>query len=203
MEFFELQNSKVYLLPVIRGLVSESDRVRKTLSEMPAQAIALSIGAEELKGLQEFRGSDAALSNVEEEAYVEGLRKFGEVKKPPPCFIAATEEAKKRGLYLLPLDMDDDRYTETFVNNVSTIDLILQSRLGRKLKRRRFEANTPEEFVLQFDRAVTSIGGYRRVEEAREAFMASRLRELGGTYSAIVALIERERAEGVKSHLRP
>src|SRR5437867_4141003 len=119
MDVVTLGGCRVHLMPVVRGLVSEAERARAALSEVGPEAVALSISREELEGLRAFAGGNAPADNLEEEVYVRGLARFGDVRKPPPCFVEAAAFAKERGIPVHPLDMDNDQYTTPYVAAVS------------------------------------------------------------------------------------
>ncbi|HOO04260.1 MAG TPA: hypothetical protein PLJ11_06010, partial [Methanomassiliicoccales archaeon] len=88
MQRIELNGSKVYVLPVIKGLVSEGEKVRAAILETRPEAVGVSISREELEGLRSYQGEEIGLSALEE-AYRAGLEEFGEVQLPPPCYLEA------------------------------------------------------------------------------------------------------------------
>lgn len=192
---------RVFLLAVVRGLESERAEVRKALGESSADAIAVSISVEELKALDHYEKGDVPPSNFEEDVYMEGLSRFGEVKKPPPCFVEARDLAKRRGMRCHALDMNDQDYTEVYVTNVGTVEMMLHSMSEGRLRRKEFKAETPRDFVLEFDSAVNGSKGFKRLEKARENHMAERLAELSRDCVTVLAVVEAERAEGVGNAL--
>jgi len=194
---------RIFILPVIRGLETERLKVRKALQECSPKVIAVSVSPEELDGLDKFEGGEVEASNIEEQIYMERLAAFGEVSKPPPCFLEARDQAKERGLKLEALDMNNEDFTEAYVTNVSTVEMMTQSWIANKLQGPRLEAGTPEEFVLRFDLAVNRKDGFRRLERAREKHMAKRLAKLVEESRDTLALIELERLEGVRRALSP
>src|SRR6266511_3478982 len=103
MDVVALGGCRVHLMPVVRGLVSEAGRVRAAFSEVGPEAVALSISREELEGLRAFKGGNAQPDNPEEEVYVNGLGRYGEVRKPPPCFVEAAASARDRHIPYPPL----------------------------------------------------------------------------------------------------
>jgi len=194
---------RIFLLPVIRGLESERMKVREALQECSPKMIAISVSPEELDGLCKFEGGEVEASNFEEEIYMERLAAFGEVSKPPPCFLEARDQAKERGLKLEALDLNNEDFTEAYVTNVSTVEMMTQSWIANKLQGPSLEAGTPEEFVLRFDLAVNRKDGFKRLERARETHMAKRLAKLMDESKDALALIELERLEGVRRALAP
>jgi len=192
-----------FLLPVIRGLESERVKVKNALQECSPDVIAVSVSPEELDGLAKFDGGEAEASNIEEQIYMERLAAFGEVSKPPPCFLEARDQAKERGLKFEALDLNNEDFTEAYVTNVSTVEMMMQSWIANKLQSPRLVAGTPEEFVLKFDQAANRKEGFKRLEQAREMHMAKRLAMLMAESKDTLALIELERLEGVRRALAP
>ena len=189
------------LLPAIRGLVSEAENVRRVIEEFGPDAIAITVGREDLAALQAYDGSDFPPANWEEELYVAGLEAWGEVRKPPPCFVEAVRLAQASNLPLRALDFNDEDYTEKYVNLVTAWDLLGHTRLEKKARTHAFASTTPEEFVLEFDRFVNDPEGYVALETARERHMVARLTKLARKHRALLAIVEYERAPGVRSLL--
>ena len=179
--------------------MAEADRVRRAFEEVGPDAVALSLGKEELEALEAYDGTDHPPANWEEELYVAGLGQWGEVRKPPPCFVEALRLAKERGIAVRALDFNDEDYTEAYVRCVTAWDLIAHSRLEKKAARHTFTATTPEAFVLEFDVFVNDPEGYVALEQARERHIAKRLGKLSRNFGALLAVVERERAGGVRS----
>ena len=198
MDVVVLGESQVSFLPVVRGLVRAADSVRRAIEEVNPEAVALTVGREALDALVAYDGGDAEPDNWEEEMYVAGLREWGEVKKPPPCFVEAVRAATERGIAVRALDFNDEDYTEAFVTHISTLDLLWHTRLEKKAREHGFTATTPEEFVLEFDALVNDPEGYLRLEEARERHIAKRIGKLAGKHRSLLALVEYERAAGVR-----
>src|SRR5437667_4195829 len=73
--------------------------------------------------------------------------------------------------------------------------------MEKRLTKRRFRAQTPREFVLEWDAEVNGSPGFRRLQARREAFMAGRLREIAASRPRVLAIIEVERAQGVRAAL--
>lgn len=194
-------DSRLGFLPAVRGLVSEADRVRSAVEEFAPEAVAITVGREDLAGLEAHDGSDSPLTNWEEELYVAGLSEWGEVRKPPPCYVEAIRAAKARGLALRALDFNDEDYTEKYVTLVTAWDLLGHTRLEKKIRSHGFEATTPEEFVLEFDRLVNDPEGYVALEQARERHIAARIAKLTRKHRSLLAVVEYERALGVQAVL--
>lgn len=201
LEVLELGVSRLHLLPVVRGLASEAAVVRQAFHASQPDAVALSISPEEMEGLRVQPDVDMPPANVEEEVYIRELSRFGEVRKPPPCFVEALRLAQASGRPLVALDMGDAEYTEAYTRNVGTLELILHSRGARRLRASTFPARSPEELVLLLDEVFNDSRGFRALERVREGYMALRLRNLAATYARPLAVVEVERARGIRRAL--
>ena len=197
-----LGRASVRILPVVRGLPSETEVVRHAIDSVRPSVVALSIGPEELQTLRHYDGGPLAPENFEEEIYVAGLSAWETPIKPPPCFSGAVKVADARGLRLEAIDMDEVTYTESYVDCVSTLEVMFQGRMEKRLTKKRFHATNPQDFVLEWDATVNGSPGFVRLQTRREAFMANRLREITASSDSVLALIEAERAKGVLTALR-
>jgi hypothetical protein len=88
-----------------------------------------------------------------------------------------------------------------FCENVTTRDLIRHSLRVKKLRRKKFKAETAQEFVLAWDREINKLKGFRNLETARENYMARELIRLSKKYSRILCIMEMQRAKGVIAKL--
>lgn len=203
MEVVALGASRVHVMPVIRGLVSEAESVRAAISEVSPEAVGLSISREELEALRSYGGGNAPPDNVEEEVYVRGLGRFGEVQKPPPCFVEAVRASRGRLIPVHPLDMDEEQYTSVYVGSVSTVDILLTNARQRRLRKWESTAVSAADFVREWDALVNGSKGYRLLQEERESFIARRIRQLATARRSLLVVLEVERSMGVLERLRP
>jgi len=202
MEVVALGFSRVHVMPAVRGLVSEAASVRAAISQVSPEAVGLSIAREELEALRLFEGGNVPPDNVEEEVYVRGLSRFGDVRKPPPCFEEAVRVAAERSIPVHSLDMDDEQYSSVFVASVSTVDILLSNVRQNRLRKWESKAPAAADFVLEWDALVNSSKGYRALQGERETFIARRIRQLAGKYRSLLAVLELERTKGVVARLR-
>ncbi len=203
MKAIRLNGCKIYMIGVIKGLVEEEEKVRKVYLEMMPDAVAISISVDELKGLEDFlkQRYDVPLSNYEEEIYVRELKKYSEVKKPPPCFEIALKLCQKDNLPILPIDMDEERFSNAYCKYITYFQLIQKSFRRKRLNKKKFHASSAESFIKEWDLVINGIKGFKMLEEERERYMAQKLSELTKKYKKILALIELERLNGVKKRL--
>ena len=198
LESVKMDGCSIQILPVIKGLVSESENVRQAFDRVKPDIVAISISKEELEGLRNLPDDYEPELSRYEEIYADGLQRFGEVSAPPPCYVAALELADHRGIPLVPVDMDERSYTELYVLAVSGGTLFRHSTRTWILKRRRFSTESAEDFVLAWDRTVNGLGGFRRIEETRAETMAKGiLNACSEGNGQILAIVELERAADV------
>jgi hypothetical protein len=203
-ELLAVGGGNILLVPVIRGLVSEGDRIRKLADGFGPEVIALSISPEELKALREHDGKDAEplSGTVEENVYEAGLAAFGDVKRPPRCFVAALDVAKGRGVEAVGVDLTEEEFTRAYCQLVSGWDFVRRA-LGRgRFSRGKFEMSSAEAFVLDWDRKLRKVRGYDSLEKRREAQISRGIGELSRRGARIMALVEVERVVGVLERLR-
>jgi len=188
----------VNILPVIKGLVSESESVRQAFDYVKPDIVAISISKEELEGLRNLPADYEPMLSRYEEIYANGLAQFGEVSAPPPCYVATLELADHRGIILVPIDMDETSYTELYVIAVSGGTLFRHSTRTWLLKRRRFSTESPEAFVKAWDRVVNGMEAFRKIEHTRAETMAKGILDAcAGEQKRLLAVVELERAGDV------
>lgn len=203
MKAIRLNDCKICMIGVIKGLVDEEEKVRKVYYDMMPDVVAISISIGELKGLEDFlkQRYDVPLSNYEEEIYIRELKKYGEVRKPPPCFEESLKLCQKDNLPIVPIDMDEERFSTAYCEYITSFQLIRNSFRRKRLHKRKFHASSAEKFVKEWDRVINDIKGFRMLEEERERYMAQKLSELTKQYKKILAFIELERVKGVEKKL--
>ncbi len=72
----------------------------------------------------------------------------------------------------------------------------------KSINRRKFSQETPEEFIIEWDRVSNNMRSFRELEEKREEHMAERIIEIHDRMKKIVCIIELERMEGILRSLR-
>ena len=203
-ERLSLGGSVLLFISVARGLDTNRDYVLEELEAFSPDIIALSVSPEELEGLlhmDELDMDEFALSDYEE-MYVEKLRSYSKVVFPPPAYTVSASFARRNRIPLTSLDVNERLFSELYVSLVSTKDLIRHSLRKKRLKKKRFQAEGPEEFAVLWDREVNSLSGFARMAERREEYMARRIGQISKKYGRIAAVVEVERASGVLSRLK-
>ncbi len=195
MHEIELNGSRIFVLPVIKGLVSEGEKVRNAISEIRPQAVGISISKEELDGLRSYQGEEIELSD-QEEAYKAGLLEFGEVQLPPPCYMEAVKATDEMGIPLIPIDMNEELFSERYCELIGGLELMKESFLSHRVARKKFIMDSAEEFVLDYDRKVNGGRGISTLNLEREQHMTSTTIDLASQYAKLLLLVEIERSRG-------
>ncbi|MBM4249401.1 MAG: hypothetical protein FJ149_08225 [Euryarchaeota archaeon] len=177
--------------------------MREAVLSLRPDVVALPVSPEGLKGLRAIwkgKKPDIFLSHYEE-IYAVKLARYGKVSIPPPSFTGAFAAAAGEGIPVRAVDIDEEGFSDAFVESVSTAGLLYHSLRWRWLRRRRFREPTARDFALAWDRAITSLKGFRNLERRREEHMARELSLLCGRHGKVLAVLELERMEGVLSRL--
>ena len=187
----------ISVLGVIKGLESEAAKVQKAFDELKPDVVTISLSKEEIEGLRSMpKDFEPELSRYEE-IYAQGLSRFGSVAIPPPCYVAALALAEGAGVPIIPVDLDEQTYSDLYCRAVSGSNLFRHSTRTWLMKRRRFSDKGPEEFVKAWDRAVNNLEGFRKVEEMRSKAMAEGILTSCASSKRLLAVIELERADDV------
>jgi hypothetical protein len=212
LKLIRINKKKIYILGVIKGLTIERVNVKKAFNKLKPDVIALYISDHELLGLQSVsKGSikEVPLSRYEV-IYARKLAqyakqdpdKYGDVQVPPPALMEGLELGLEKKLPVVALDMDDTSFANVFTRNVSTFQLIRHSTRFKRLSKKNFKVNTPEEFTFAWDNELNKLKGFRNLENARETHMAERLFQLTEKFNCILAIIEVERSQGVFNKIK-
>ena len=198
------ESGEILILGIVKGLVASGEKVRKAFDDYKPDAVAVSISKEGLMAMVEHVESGAEMAemeNLEEEYYVAALERFGEVRKPPPSFVASWELCEKLELPLYPVDFDDLEFTELYCSYVSGVEWLRQPSKQREITRKRFTAKTAEEFVLEWDELVNGTKGMRKMERSREEKISNEVATLGEKYERVLLVVDYERMDAIRETL--
>ncbi|MGQ0534830.1 MAG: hypothetical protein ACT4PT_02025 [Methanobacteriota archaeon] len=196
--------SRIHLLGTVNGLVSEGRRFLATYEEVRPDALAVGLSPDDVEGLRELvqlRELPEYEPTEMDEAYGAGLSRFGPVHFPAAEYLECARISAEHGIPLLPLDLGEAEYVDVFTKEVSMFQLWRYGRKLRKLATRPPSGASAEEFALRFDAEVRKLGGLDRLERAREARMADRLKAAARDHARILAVVEIARIRGVGDHL--
>jgi hypothetical protein len=190
------------VLGTVKGLVRDADLAERTFQEVDPSAVALHISPEELLGLEAVvKGEieEVPLSSYEM-VYAKKLSGFGEVQVPSPSLVKIFKKAKEKEIPVIPLDMNEETYSDVYIEKISGISMIRTSLKLKGVNRKRFKSKTAEEFSLEWDRAVNS-KAYMKLESFRENHMADEIGKALSKYSPLLCVVEFERMKGIVSRI--
>ncbi len=201
MKEITIEGRKLYLLPVIHGLVGEEEKVKKAFEDFSPDCIAIGISPEDIEIMGKIDDTEEYEISFQHQCYLMHLSNYGKISLPPLDIKVAYELAKKNKIPILAIDINDDEYADLLTQNVSIFSLIRHSRKIKKLAKKKFKAKNAKEFVMEWDREINSIKAFRKIEEIREERMTHNLIKLCKNYKKILAIIPFEKYDGIRKRL--
>ncbi|MDR0791372.1 MAG: hypothetical protein LBE47_02405 [Methanomassiliicoccaceae archaeon] len=197
----DIGGCKVDMIPVVRGLVSEYDRVKEIVNGS-YDTFAVSLGKEDIiaVGMRKELEEDLYIEDVDV-VYLHYLSRFGETATPAPAFSALVDTCNELSRPVQPLDMDEESFSKVYCDIISTFELLGESRLARKAVKKKFDMSSAENFVISWDGFVNRSKGFRELTRLREKYMANRIRLLAKSSERMLAVVETERINGIISIL--
>ena len=191
------------IIPIIKGLVSEKEKVIEALSKKDYETAGVSWGIEEIEAVRrrdEITGDNE--TNDIDIIYLYKLKTFGDVDMPDPAFTYVVDEFSKKGVSVIPLDMADQEFAEAYCNEVSTLDFLRENKIVKKMMKKEFTTSSPEEFMMEWDSLINEVKGYRKMNRVKERFVAEQIMDLAKYRKNALVLVEYERYEGILSIIR-
>jgi len=189
----------VDILPVIKGLVSEYDRVKEAVND-GYDTFAVSLGKEDIVavGMRDELKEEQVLEDLDL-MYLHYLGGFGETDVPSPAFSAVVDAGNELSVPVAALDMEEEVFSKVYCETISTFELLREGRLARKSLKKKFDMSSPETFVTGWDSFVNDAKGFRELCRMRERYMAGRIKVLAKDSERMLAVIETERIKGIMS----
>ena len=190
------------IIPIVKGLVSEKEKVIKALSEKDYETAAVSWGIEEIEAVRrrnEITGDNE--TNDLDVVYLYKLKTFGDVDMPDPSFTYVVDEFSKKDVSVIPLDMSDDEFAEAYCREVSTLDFLKENKIVKKAMKREFTTSSPEDFIREWDALINEVKGYRKMNLVKERFIADQIKDVANYRKNVLVLIDYERYEGTIANL--
>lgn len=189
------------ILPVIKGLISEADKVRNAYGGYEAYAVAL--GVEEVEAVRRRKelGDEYELGELDM-VYAYRLSAFGEIQTPTPAFCEMIDLCARDMKNVIPLDMNDETFTSAYIESVHSTEFVKEHRLAKKGMKYKFDFSSPEVFAMDWDRFVNSVKGYARVSAERERYIAHQLIDTARYRKTLLAIIEIERIDGIIARMK-
>ena len=199
-----IQNKEIMFFGTVKGLVSERKLLKDIVEEFNPELILVGISPEELEGLKNYLKKPFTIEADDyENIKAKKLEKYGEVGLPVPTYLEAFAISTKNNVDIIPVDIPDDEYVSLFTNKVSFFNLLSFNMRKRKIWKMDFKADSPEEFVLKWDKEVNRINAYREIEKNREEYMSRKIIESieKREEKRILVIVELERYQGVLENL--
>ena len=195
----------VIIVGTVRGLVSESELITNFLkNQKKLDVIFIGISPEELEGMIKYleQPFETDLSDYEL-LYGLKLKEFGKVKMPIPSYVTVIEYSRSKNIGLIAIDLDEKMYNKKFTEEVSTLDLLRYSYRKEHIWNRQYDLSSPENFAISWDKEITKLKGYKKLELFREQNFADRIKELitANKYGNVLVVMEIERMTGTLQHL--
>lgn len=166
------ENRSLYLFCGIKGLMRDGETLSAELNEIKPEKIYLSISPEEVEGLRKFLEDPFEVNLSDYEIlYGVALSRYGEVMTPPPIYIEPMNFANRTGAELVGIDFPEEDFSRLYTETVGPRDLVMHSLRKRAMGKKRFPFETPEEFVVEWDRLITKSKKMHRIEEQRIEYM--------------------------------
>ena len=191
------------IIPIIKGLVSEKEKVIEALSKKDYETAGVSWGIEEIEAVRrrdEITGDNE--TNDIDIIYLYKLKEFGDVDMPDPAFTFVVDEFSKKGVSVIPLDMADQEFAEAYCNEVSTLDFLRENKIVKKMMKKEFTTSSPEEFIMEWDSLINEVKGYRKMNKVKERFVAQQIMDIAKYRKNALVLVEYERCDGILSIIK-
>ena len=198
MKSFKIGDCEFDLIPIIKGLVSEKDKVIQALDSKTYDATAVALGAEDITAISKRDEIEGEFESSDLDTVYSGLlTQFGNIDMPDPAFTTLIDICKDRDIPVIPLDMTDEEYTQLYCETVSTVEFLREKRLIKKALKNQFDTSSPESFVTEWDALVNHLSGYAKMSKYREENMAGQIKDIANYRKNVLLLIEYERVNGV------
>ena len=202
MKSLRIGNCELDIVPIIKGLISEEQKVIDALSAKDYEAAGVTWGIEEIEAVKrrdEIEGDNE--TNDLDVVYLYKLKTFGDVDMPDPAFTYLIDEFSRTGKSVIPLDMSDDEFAEAYCNEVSTFDFLKEGKIVKKAMKREFDTSSPESFIKEWDLLINEVKGYRKMNVLKEEFIAKQIRDVARYRKNALILVDYERFDGIMALL--
>ncbi len=198
----EIKGKKYIFYGTVRGLLKEELEVEMLYKNFSPDLILVGIPEEDLNGLFSYL-KEPFIVDLSDYEIIYGLKlqDYGKVKLPVPSYLKAAEISLREKIKIIPIDMPEREYSELYTKKISTLMLIRYSLRKNKIYRKKFNASSPEEFSILWDREMTRISGFREIEEEREKYIAKRIENITDG-NKILVIVDYERLQGILSRIK-
>ncbi|RLF74156.1 MAG: hypothetical protein DRN55_01155 [Thermoplasmata archaeon] len=193
------EQKHLFLIPYVKGLVREGERVRRLLEEARPEVLLLHISPEELEGLKDLvenhRKVGREALSAADSVYLAVLEVYGEVELPSPSLRAALEYGLREGKPVKGVDISEADFTELYLKHVSFLTRLRRDRALKGALRYPLPPGRPQEALMILDREVMKLKGFRAVESERMKWQGRAVFREALRWKRAAFLQEVERAE--------
>ena len=192
----QIEDCAVDILPIVQGLVSESDKISENYGKYEAYGLSLSVeGIEALKKRSELE-DDYEVSELDL-VYAQRMTSFGEVQMPCPAFCELVDRCTNDKKGIIALDMNDEDFTTAYIENIKATEFVKEHRMAKKGMKHRFDMSSAESFAMDWDMYVNKVKGYRKVSEIRERYIAEQIKDAAKYRNNLLVVLEIERVNNI------
>ncbi len=168
--FVEFSNNDLTLriFSGVKGLISHGEELRVLLDKLKPEIILVTIPEAQVEGLKEFLKSPFEMSLSDYEIiYGIRLHKYGEVMTPPPIYIETVQYALSHNTNILGIDLDDEKFNESYTRNVKTVSLIRHSLRKKRITNYDFHDTNPYEFAEAWIKRINKVKAFEKLDRER------------------------------------
>lgn len=193
----EINGCRISILPIVKGLVSEYDRV-KTKIDGSHECVAVALSIEDIEIFKTYNPEEVEYDPSDFDAvYAHFLKQFGEVDVPVPAYKAVVDRCSELDIEPIPLEMCDEDFTAAYCECVKVWDMLKEKRVLKKAMKKGFDMTSPETFLKGWDAMACSVKGQYALTLRREEHIAKEIMDLTKFKKSILAVMEYERVDGV------
>ncbi len=197
----KIDQCQVDILPVVNGLAGEADKVRDAYGGYEAYSASLGIEAlEALRKREEIGVDDIEVSELDI-VYAKRMAEFGDIQTPSPAFCELVDLCASDGKTVIPLDMNDEEFDDTYLSCVKATEFTSVHRLAKKIYKAKLDTDSPESLAKDIDRMISKVKGFKQVNEKREEHISSEIVDITRYRKSLLCVIECERINGVCTRL--
>ena len=198
---FNIGGCDVDILPVVNGLVAETEKVRQAYGRYEAYGASLGIEAiEALKKREEIGVEEIEVSEIDI-VYAEKMALFGDIQTPSPAFCELVDLCAADGKNVIPLDMKDYDFDTVYMDCIKATEFTSAHHTAKKAYKKKMDQSSPEVLAIELDRFVNKKKGFARLNRIREEHIAKEIMDTAKYRRSLLCVIEVERIEGVCSIL--
>lgn len=199
MEHLYINTAKIYILPIVHALAGEEKKIYRSFDSVKPSCVAIGVSPEDIEIIKSetHENKDDVELGIQHQTFLLHLSSYGKITIPPRDIIVVHELAEDNNIPIVAIDIDDEMYANLLTENVSIVSLMRHSRKIKKLSKKKFKAQTPQDFVIEWNKEVNKIKAFNKIEELREEHMVKKIVDLCSKYKTILMILPYEKKENV------